>query len=389
MTQHRKIALIAAPLALLALASPAMAGTLVIRDTAALLSHGDIQTLQGKAATLPFDVHLLIEKAGSRAALEDHAHAWVDGPKVVVLGLDPAGHHVVARFGNGTGVKTGDFDTVALAGNTHFRAGEWVQGIETIWTRARASAEAKAAITTQAAPVVVQEGLSTGSWVGIGLLVSLFLGVAVWVWRKRKDDQERFERMAREMEDEAAELRAENIRNMTRPAPPAPRPALSSPTPGPLNLSNNNPDPAYAPRSSYSPPAPAPARYAAPAPAPAPVIINNPTPVVASSNNDLLTGVLIGESLSRPREVHHYHEPAPAPVYTPPPAPRYSPPPAPSSYDSGGSSSSYSGSSSSYGSSSSSYDSGGSSSSYSSSSSSFDSGSSGGGFDSGGGGGDW
>ena len=153
MTPRKLGFLLSASLALLSTST--LAGTLAVRDVAALLSPQDIQALQTKAATLPFDVHLLIEKAGSKAALEDHAHAWVDGPKVVVVGLDPAGHHVVARFGVQTGVKTGDFDTVTLAGNTHFRAGEFVPGIEAIWTRARASAEAKAAITTQAAPVIL------------------------------------------------------------------------------------------------------------------------------------------------------------------------------------------------------------------------------------------
>jgi hypothetical protein len=274
-------------------------------DSMLNLSSGDVAQLQQDVGKVPFDVRLLVESAPSVSALGNDAHQAIEGfPNSMVIAIDPAGH-IAVRFGKGVGVKPGDFDSISKSGNAHFHNHEWVAGIETIVLRAQASAQSTTAISQSSTPIYVkqEQGLSTGTWVLIVVLVCGFAGLAIWLYRRNRKDREEYKRVLDETREEAAELRSRNVDEMTLPEndPPAPR---RSPTPAPTRSASYSRERAPLPASvPYSPPA----RTYAPAPVQAPVIINNPVPMYGNSygggGSDLLTGMLIGESLERPRVV--------------------------------------------------------------------------------------
>lgn len=363
MNHRRLLPFLLAVFLVVAATRDAFAGNLWLSDGVGFLKFSELKELQAKATAWPFDAHIIIAEKTSVQALEDAAHVAVDAPNVVAIAIDPVHHHVVARFGSGTTVKPGDYGAIAAAGNAHFRAGNNVGGVLAILQRANASAAATTALVEQAAPVVVESGLSTGTWMGLGIAGFLLLGLAFWIARRARLSERAFADALEQNRLETAELRARNVEHMTMPDPgPSIRPTYptgrAATTPAPASAVHRlaAQDPRLAMALSYP--------TAMPAPVAAPVVIHG------GGSGDLATGILLGEALSRSHDTVHervvherVYEPAPAaPTPTPAPAP---------SYDSGGSSSSYGGSSSSYGDggsssygSSPSYDSGGSSSSF-------------------------
>lgn len=340
---------------------------IVIHDNASYIPSGDVAALQSES--LPFDVHILTEDVPNRTRLENDAHAGVTGANVMVLAIDPVHHHVECRFGSNTGVKVGDFDSIARAGNAHFHAGEVRQGIEAVLFRAKASAETSTAISQSSVPVVVTNGMSGGEKT---FIVLLFAGVALtwwYFWRRAKAAKAEFQKTLEDNQLEMAELRTHNVENMlyddaSTKTGGAPVRRVATPTYNARRVS-----------VPVSPPV-------------GPSFVNNPVyapPVVVQQNDGLLEGMLIGEAMadrgSRTERVVEEREVVRERSR--------------SSDDAGGGGSDWGGSSTDYtrddspsydsGGSSSDYDSGGSSSSWDSGSS--DSGSSGG--DSGGGGSDW
>lgn len=342
--------------------------TFGIHDSPGFVPSGDVAALKAEGSSWPFDVHLLVENASSFDALENDAHNAVTAPNVMAIAIDPQLHKTVVRFGTGTGVKAGDYDSIAKAGNAHLRAGEVKQAIDAIVTRAVASRQATTAISASSEPVVLHQGLSGGEWFLLILIAAAGCGFVYWLWRRWVRSQEAFARALDDNRLETAELRSHNANEAAWEAKigETTRPAANS----------------VAPRAA------APVRRTATRPTvvASPVVVQPVAPavVVAPQNDRFVEGMLIGDMLSnRPERETRIVE-------------REVVRESPRSNDDGGSSSGWgSGSSSDYstpstssdsGGSSSSWDSGGSSSS-DSGSSSWDSGSSGGGFDSGGGGG--
>jgi len=162
-------------------------------DTLLNLTPGDVAQLQKDAADMPFDVQLLVENVSTIAALGQDAHAAVTGPNIMVLAIDPVAGHVLTRFGKSTGVKPSDFDSISKAGNAHFHNHEWVAGIETVVIRAQASAQTSTGIAQSSAPVVVEHGLSGGTWLLIALLGAGFVGIIVWLYRRSQREGARRE----------------------------------------------------------------------------------------------------------------------------------------------------------------------------------------------------
>lgn len=339
-------------------------GNVLIRDDQNTLSTGDIAAIQSTGGGWPFEAHVLVGSFPTRDALEDAAHLAITSPRVVAIGVDPGHHHVAVRFGTSSGVKAGDYDSIAKAGNAHFRSGEWVAGIQAIGTRARASAQAHVAIAQSNEPVVVEEGLGTGAWLGIGLLFAVVVGCVVWLWRRSRKDRDSFTRALDDSREQTGQLAMRNIEEqsfMDRLNASAPA-TVTAPRAFRMNTTGANPG--------------IPVSCAASVPhIPQSVTVNT------SGNNDLLTGMLIGEVLGQPRETVIVEREVVRE------RPSYS---SRSDDDSGGSDSSWSGGSSDSSSSSSdSSDSGGSSSSWDSGGDSGGGGDFGGGSDGGGGGGDF
>lgn len=344
-------------------ATTASAGTIIVRDSANFVPASDVSKLQLDATQWPFDVHVLAEVAPDHNTLEDDAHNSVDNPNVLVIAVDPTHHKTIVRFGNATGVKPGDYDSISQAGNAHFRSHEIAQGIEAIVIRSVASKQATVAISVSNAPVVVQQGLSAPTWFLIALFAGSLAGIVIWLVRKSRKDRESFEKALDDNRLETSELMSRNVEAMTSDSQWG---AVAGATPA-------VPTPAVRPPSTYS--ARAPRTYARPAVAP---VYTQPVVIQQNNSNDFLTGMLVGEMLEDKRDVVVEREVVRERREE-------------TSYDSGGSSSSSDSGSSSWGSSSSD-DSGGSSSSWDSGSSSDSSSSSdsgGGGFDSGGGSSSW
>lgn len=150
-----------------------------------------------------------------------------------------------------------------------------ISGLEAITTRAEIRSAVHTPVTLAVNPETYDSKLSTGQAVFIFLAVAAFLTFVLVVIRRAM-------REAKADREREADARRELAASRRKTA-------------------------AYSPPPGYATNRPA---VSAPAPA--------QTVVVQNQNNDLLTGVLIGEAISRPYA-------APAPRYSPP-APSYSPP---------------------------------------------------------------
>ncbi len=283
-------------IALLLVPSLALAGTFSRNpdaDTLLGLSGADIAQLQNDAQGWPFDVKLLVERVDSVSTLGRDAHNLVTNPNVMVLAIDPSGR-VLTRFGKGTGVKTGDFDSISKAGNEHFHNHKWVQGVELVVARAQASAQATVSMSQSATPVTIEHthGMSGGTVFLIILLFGGMTALVIWLVRRSRKQGEEFKSALDANRMETAELVSRNVDSMTesdqmqdferrlrasQPARPAP---VSRPTPA---YRGPTPPPVYAP------------------PAPAPVIINNQQP--SRTDDGFVEGMLLGQALSQPRVV--------------------------------------------------------------------------------------
>ena len=239
--------------------------TIEAQDLTGTISASDLASLNGRPA--PFHVRVLFTSQDSLEKLEDISHGALSTPDMVVIGIDPGHHRVVARFGTATGVKPGDFDSVAKAGNAHFRAKEWTAGVDAIAVRAKASADSRVAMSVSNEPIVIEQGLSGWAWTGIAILFAAVIACVVAVIRRMRRQQTEFNQTVGRLNDDYisrddARDFDSRLRAAERRQPTATGYAGGYPT-GVTQSSG-------------------------------PVIINQ------GGNNDLLTGVLIGESLSSP-----------------------------------------------------------------------------------------
>ncbi len=370
----------------LLMAGVASANKVAIKDNANVMSAGQYTSLLAETSRWPFELRVVTNTYSSKAALEQAVHQCVNSPNVVCVGLDPTHHGVRVHFGTGTGVRPSDFNLIAAAGNSFFKSNDWLGGIESIADRALESARSSQVVNvgTQQQPVQVhvdmprvvheQEPVSAGWWIFAFVMVALVVGAIILAIRSARNASKTVKKVNEDMNDFRDEAFEMSSRNMEERDFHEKMKAK-----GVFNAPANTPALTTA-RPVVTPVAPA--HVSTP-------VTTAPTTVVVqgNNNNDLLTGVLIGQALNnnphvvechtvevvrnveREREVVHTRR---------------------DDDDNGGSGLSWGSSSSDSNSSS---DSGGSSSDWGSSSSSdssssWDSGSSGGG-DSGGGGSDW
>lgn len=376
---------------MLLLPSMASAGRATINDKADILTSQDEQGIEGYAAQVPFDVHVITQKGTGDRAMDDATlQRSMNGSirsNAVVIGISLGPNIVNVKYGVGTNIPPNSGKTIQDAGLDMLRARQWGEATGAMLRKARGlqmAATATPPPQRQYVPATPPEELyqprpappppreerqvsspptydpplkpvetSDGHPVLWTLLILALLGGGAWfVFFRRRDD---------------GSTLSSNWSPMSRGyEPPRTYPAV--------------------PRSEHStsrtwPSSPRPITPAYSTSPPAPVIIHDS----GNRSGDLATGILLGQAISdQPRE-----RVVERPVYVEPPtysqpAPSYSPStdfdPAPSRSSSFDSDSSSSSSSSSFdsSSSSSSFDSSSSSSSFdsSSSSSSFDSSSS-------------
>lgn len=250
---------------------------ITIRDNINTLTPHQVQALKDKSNAYPFDVYLTVGAQGSKAAFQAEVSSLVTRPAVLSIGVDPAHHFTFVRGSVDLGLPSGP--EVASAGNAFFKRADLVGGVDAITAKAlELKVATRVTESATGTPIVVHEHTtSSGVWWGLGAVAAVVLGVAVWNWVTVRRREREHRRAVLELEAETADRQIEkaeraDLARFDRELSAAPRP---------------RPTPAY-----YPPP---------PVPAPAPVVVN-------SGNNDLLTGIVIGDMM------HRHDTPAPAPV---------------------------------------------------------------------------
>jgi uncharacterized membrane protein YgcG len=364
------IALSIAIYAMLPIFMPSLANsTVLVNDLQHVLSGNELASLQSTSSN--HRVVITFTDSVSQIDLDGMMSRCITTPNTVCIGIDTKKHYSRSHFGIDTGIKSGDFQQVSLAGNMDFKEGRWADGAKSIISRANIMSQRT---NTGATAVVIQQPIvekSFPKWpffVGFSFL-ALVLGIILWRIRKREREamnaigdvrREAGELASRNIEAEQRNDFDKRLREVTGPTREIG--TVTGRTASTPNFSNKpKPAPAPKPRPSYHPPKHR--RIPTPLPrpkTPAPIVVAAPS----SGAGDFVTGMMVGEAMS-----HHHRTPTPAPTYhrrrTPTPDPSIF-----SSSDSGGE-----------GGSDSSWDSGG-------GGGSWDSGGGGGG-DSGGGGGDF
>lgn len=150
---------------------PAHAGTLQVRDTAAILTVANRTQLEAAAARAPFDVRVLTSSAyADQAGFSRYVGGQVNEANEVVVGVDPVHHHTQVHFGTGSRIAPSEWTAIERAGNGAFRDARWAPGIVAILDQATTAVGTG---PTTAAPA------SSGSGLAIGGIVVLLLVIAV------------------------------------------------------------------------------------------------------------------------------------------------------------------------------------------------------------------
>ena len=190
-------------LLLLLLPGLAGAGRLTVEDEAKRLpAEGEPEELRAVAAAAPFDVLVIVTtKRGVEPQFSEYLASRVDGPRVVVLGIDPEHRKTALRYGTGTGLAKADADRALEAAKSRFRRADWFGGAAAaLGALQRAPAAAPAAGSGAEEPF-----LPFGVWVVLGLgLVLLIVVVAVSLAQSdaKSESQRRHERYAQSYRDQ-------------------------------------------------------------------------------------------------------------------------------------------------------------------------------------------
>jgi uncharacterized membrane protein YgcG len=267
---------------------------ITIKDDAHILNSNDISTLQ--SSKYNFNVVVFTTSgAPSKSAFEAKA-ASLAVNKTVVVAVDVGHHFTTVQTSPDIGFSVSGTG-VSSEGNTYFKQGNWVGGINAILTRT--GSYQNHAVVIQNTPIIQANDSNVGWYVfgGLGLFVSCIVGYVAYQWAKQRKHQQAID----ELESETVALRAERydakIRRleedefMSQLAPkieekPKRRAGAKSSTQSSTRYSAPR-----APRTST--------RTVA-----QPVITQPSTVVVDRGGNDLLTGVMLGSMLND----HHHHD---------------------------------------------------------------------------------
>lgn len=164
------------------------------------------------AATSSLDVKVVLASTSSRGELDSMVGRLVNSANTVAIGVDPIHHYTFTHFGTGAGIASGDYQTIARAGNGEFKAGHWEQGIEAIIASANAASvrtSARSSVIVQQPVTVVEHPISVWPTVLSFLVMAVVSFFVVrWWLRKRIADQAKVLDGFRE---EADQMRSRNI----------------------------------------------------------------------------------------------------------------------------------------------------------------------------------
>lgn len=362
----RLLSFMATIMAILLITLSTFAGSTSIRDNVGLLSAADRDQLLTTGFQWPFDATVLIENV-EKDTLRAHASSQVTAPNMVVIALSPTKRSTVVRFGSGTNVDQGHWESIAKADNGAFKEDRWRTGIEAIGFRAKVAVEeARLSVAAPQRPQttnlpVHEQNAITAMWMAIGLTAVFFAALAWWMVRRHRRQTDELQAAADKLSCEAADIASKTITMEERREREKWEGVERGEGRGTETIYRRNTSRPV--RVSHDLPRTQPVHVPVQPSAPAPVYTTQTTTVVherGGGSSDFAMGLLVGDALNdRHSDHHHHHYESPAP------------PSSRKNYDSGGSSSSWG----SVFESNSSSDSGGSGSSWdSSSSSSFDSG---------------
>ncbi len=154
----------------------AWAGTLQVRDSAAILSTHDRQKIEGAVSRYPFDVRVVTSSTASdKASFARYVRAQVNEADEVVVGLDPTHRFTEVNFGTGSHVAMSERPAIERAGNAAFRDGRWGDGVVAILDQASAA-------TTGGSTSGSSSGSSVGGFaLGGGLFLLFVIAVPVLI----------------------------------------------------------------------------------------------------------------------------------------------------------------------------------------------------------------
>ncbi len=284
-------------IALLLFPVAAFAGGFTVKDRASLFTDSDRSMMEQSASGSPFTVHVLTEAAApNQAAWEAEVSGAVTASDVLAIGVEKAHRWTTVKAGGSTGIPAGNGASLGDFGNGFFKSGNFGAGIDAIIVHATQVRAATPVIVDMptgrgvqpivlqtTAPIAPRVTDGPGGWFWFLMFAAIAIGGIWFVIKRRKINA-----TLRETEMERDEARADRVINEK---PFAESPPVSTPR------RSAAPDPV---RETE------PRRYVARPRAIAPSVI---APVVQqqtavnSGGNDLVTGILIGEAISRPREV--------------------------------------------------------------------------------------
>lgn len=163
------------------------------------------------AATSAFDVKVVVASTGSRGELDATVGRLMNSANTVAIGVDPIHHYTFTHFGTGAGIASGDYQTIARAGNGEFKAGHWEQGIEAIIASANAASvrtSARSSVIVQQPVTVVEHPAPIWPFIagGVGFV---FAAVLLVRWMKRRQADQA--KVLDGFREEAAHMRSRNI----------------------------------------------------------------------------------------------------------------------------------------------------------------------------------
>jgi hypothetical protein len=135
-----------------------------IQDQLHTFDEAQLQQLRDRANAYSFDIKVTISDGShSKPQLEKHVTARVTGRNQVSIGVDPKHHFTFVRGSKDLSLPSGP--DMASAGNSFFKRGDLVGGVDAIAARA-SSLKASRVVESQAGtPIVVHEHTtSAGAW---------------------------------------------------------------------------------------------------------------------------------------------------------------------------------------------------------------------------------
>lgn len=289
-----------------------------------------------EATPVAFNVKVFISE-DTRNSLETQMKDCATSRSSLCIGVNPTARFSAVYYG-GDVAPAASVAEIKKAGNPSFRKGDVEQGVKDIILRAQ-SVSATARVVVQQPMQTIDHPVPVWPFVtGFGGL-AVIIAAAVLIFRRQ---QRKAMKAVEDVQREAGELASRNIqadkdRELTerllekasKPVPPASESRQSSYFDQRRVVPAPAPDPSPPSRSygstTWGPSRP-PTGYASVRPSPpAPIVVHQPPVVVRDNSNDLVTGMLVGEALSRPRERevivereeprhHHRREATPEPT---------------------------------------------------------------------------